>query len=473
MLAPDRRSLAIAGALATAVFLLAWWRHDSFRSEMDLAVYDQAIWKMAHLKWPEVSTIGWNVFADHLSPVLVAFIPLYWLAATPLWLFAAQGVTLGLGYLALRPALEAMGLPRGRFAPFAVAYLASPLLWNAALFEFHPTTLAVPLLLVGLGAAFRDDRRVLVLCALGLLFLRDDLGLAVAAMALVRFWTVPRTSRRVRLALVLGGLGWMALAGALATVLGSDRHWTFHYGYLAASPTDALLHPVRSAWRLVLGVARLDNLTLILLGYLAPLGFMPLLRPARLGLALAITLPLLASGAEQFHSPGFHYGAFVFPFLLAAAASRAEVPLRVWRNPVLLPGCALALLLAIGPFGWRNLAKPTVDRQDARQALALVQSDDYVIATNGFAPHLSHRDDLRIFPFPLAVAEPGFPLPPRARSVSPEEASAVDVVVFHTPLHRSDLPAHDAFGDSPYLDQFPFVSHFGEVTVYRRTPPPP
>src|SRR5882762_5948462 len=92
----DRWSLAVAAGLAIAVFALSWYRHATFRSStLDLAVFDQAIWKLAHFQAPQVTTIGWNAFADHLSPVLFLFVPLYWIASTPLWLFAAQGVALG------------------------------------------------------------------------------------------------------------------------------------------------------------------------------------------------------------------------------------------------------------------------------------------------------------------------------------------------------------------------------------------
>src|SRR5207248_3682370 len=74
----DRRSLALAVGLAVAVLCAAWYRHHSFRStSLDLAVYDQAVWKLAHLRAPDLSTIGWNAFADHFSPALVLFAPLY------------------------------------------------------------------------------------------------------------------------------------------------------------------------------------------------------------------------------------------------------------------------------------------------------------------------------------------------------------------------------------------------------------
>src|SRR2546423_142160 len=274
----DRFSLALARLLAGAVFALSWYRHATFRSStLDLAVFDQAIWKLAHFQAPQITTIGWNAFADHLSPVLLAFVPFYWAAATPLWLFAAQGLALGAGYLALRPALDAAGAPRPVAAALGVGYLVSPLLWNAALFDFHPTTLAVPFLLLGITCALTDRRKGLVVCCVAVLLLRDDLGPAVAAMALVgagRPAARARSGRRFRLALAAAGVGWMAFGSELGRFLGADRHWGYHYGYLASSPAGALLHPVPTALRLAGGVWRIDNLLLVV-AFLAPLLFLP------------------------------------------------------------------------------------------------------------------------------------------------------------------------------------------------------
>src|SRR5581483_9670932 len=140
LLSLDRRSLALGIGLAMAVFLAAWYRHQTFRSgSLDLAVYDQAVWKLAHFRAPDLSTIGWNAFADHFSPALLLFAPLYRLAATPLWLLASQAVALGVGFLAVGPLLDTVGVTGRWRGAFRFAYLASPLLWNAALYDFHTT----------------------------------------------------------------------------------------------------------------------------------------------------------------------------------------------------------------------------------------------------------------------------------------------------------------------------------------------
>lgn len=475
LLRTDLRSLAIAAALASAVFALAWYRHSTFRSStLDLAVFDQAIWKLAHFQNPHVTTIGWNAFADHLSPVLILFVPLYWVADTPLWLFAAQGLALGVGYLALRPALDAAGLPPGGRVPLAVAYLFSPLLWNAALFDFHPTTLAVPLLLAGITAALTDRRRALIACCLAVLLLRDDLGPAVAVVALIgAFRPAARAEQgwRIRLGLAATGLAWMGVGSVLGSALGADRHWLYHYGYLGSSPTAALLHPLSTAGRLAAHVVSGDNLFLVV-AFVAPLAFLPLLKPKWVVAVGALILPLLASAGPQFHSPKFHYGAVVLPFLLVAAGrALAVVPERL-RHPHaagLIVGTSLIGFLVLGPPSTGMLTQTAPDAAGARAALRLIGPSDGVAAGTSMGPHLAERDVLIMYPYPFFDLQPTIPLSAAARRVDATTAADIDVVVLMAPRNHESQRILDGFVASPFAGDFRFEGQFGDILLYRRS----
>src|SRR5258708_10907621 len=151
-------------ALAAAVFSISTMRHLTYRSAgYDLGIFEQALWKLSHFRAPYVQLVGWDIFADHFSPVLVLFVPFYRLAASPLWFFASQGIAFGFGFLAMPPLLDAIGVrDRWMRIAFVVAYVLSPLLWNAAVFDFHPTTLVIPFALAGVNAALTDRIRPLV-----------------------------------------------------------------------------------------------------------------------------------------------------------------------------------------------------------------------------------------------------------------------------------------------------------------------
>jgi hypothetical protein len=294
-------------------------------------------------------------------------------------------------------------------------------------------------------------------------------------MVLFGFTGLSRDGRRLRYALVAMALAWMVGAGVLAGLLGSDRHWAFQYGYLASSPTGAVLHPVTTLTRLVPRLWRADNLALVVLGLLLPLGLLAAYAPRRLALAAIPALPLLASSHSQFHSIRFHYDAFLFPIVLMAAASGAARTGRapgLVRNPLLMVGATLALLLAAGP--WPQIGGPAGRPSDYRKAFALVGPNETVMATDEAGAHLAERDHLLLFPFALAHVVPDFPLPAKAAETTLETAAAVDVVVVGPVRFPSQQAvAYDAFRRSPYLAGFPYVWHLGAVTVYRRTPAPP
>ena len=124
----------------------------------------------------------------------------------------------------------------------------------------------------------------------------------------------------------------MAGAGVLAGLLGSDRHWAFHYGYPGSTPTGALLHPLRTVTAWCPGSVRADNLALVGVGLLLPLGLLPAYAPAASPWAAIPALPLLASSHSQFHSIRSHDDAFLFPFVLLAAAGGLARTHRTWAG---------------------------------------------------------------------------------------------------------------------------------------------
>jgi hypothetical protein len=193
---------------------LAWFRNYTFRSHtFDLGSYDQALWLMAHGHAPFATDIGVNIFRAHVAPVLLLFVPLYALASTPVWLLLFQSTALAAGLLTLHPMLEQLGVTKRHRIGLMVAYMITPALWSAALFDFHVSTLAVPFLFAGITAALRDDTRPLALLGLATLLVRDALGPAVVGLTLVGFGASGH--KRVRLSIALDALAWFAITGPL------------------------------------------------------------------------------------------------------------------------------------------------------------------------------------------------------------------------------------------------------------------
>ena len=101
----------------------------------------------------DVSGVQFSRLGAHVDPVLVLFAPLWWVWSSPEMLLVAQAVIVATGAL---PAfwLGRRWLGDDRLAlAGAAAYLLYPALRHATLFDFHPVTLAAPLLLFCIWAA--------------------------------------------------------------------------------------------------------------------------------------------------------------------------------------------------------------------------------------------------------------------------------------------------------------------------------
>jgi uncharacterized membrane protein len=466
--APD---VALALLFALVLFGFEWYRHATYRSTaFDLGVFDQAIWLMAHGKVPYATLVGRNIFLDHFSPILVLFVPLYWIAATPLWLFAAQSIAMGLGLLAMVSLLEELKLSESWKWAFKIAYVSSVLLWNSTLFDFHPTTLAVPFLFIGMTAALRDDRRMMLVAAVCLLALRDDLALSVIALAILGF--TRSEHRRLRYALMGGGLLWLLIWGHLGIVAAFPNLWRGYYGYLGPTERAALAAPWLTVPRLVKGVVRRDNAVGVF-AMVMSLGFLPLLRPSRLALGFIWLLPLLAASSAL--APAglhqYHYGAPIFPFLVLAAASgvtRLRPDLRRVAGFAVLVPLSVATFVLVQPLQVSFASLPRPDPQDVAAALRLIPAGAGVSASDAIVPHVSHRDVLLPFPYPFARGGQSFPLAPTVTEVSARAAARVDVIAFYTRFSPSTRRTIQALSRSPYFSGFELVYDRDGMFVYRR-----
>ena len=461
----------LAAAVVVGVFAASWYRHATVRSgTYDLAVFEQVVWKMAHGHGATSSLTAWNTFGDHLSPILLVFVPLYRIASTPLWFFGAQALALGAAVLCVRPLAEAVGLrERPRLATTMVVLTAvNPALWNAAMFDFHPTTLAVPVIVVALHAAVTHRHRDMWLAFLALVFLRDDLALYGIAIAVVGWTTADGRGRRIRSGMIATGLAWTVIGAQIGTALGASRHFEARYGYLGTSFLDAATQPVHAVVGLVQHVLIGANFELAIIS-LAAFAFLPLARPGWAGLAAFVSLPVLAAHDTFFHSYAFHYGAPVVPFLLLAAAGgaarlRAADAARVPR--VAIPVGVLALAV-FGPAVSGAFAAETVQRSDLARALTYVHADDVVSASDKIGAHVADRVTVLPYPFPFVKVPVAFPLDPRVTSTDQTVKDSVDVIVVSRPTTDSAKQFFAKLTAMPDMQRFERID-VGSVIVLRR-----
>lgn len=428
------------GTVAFSAVSIRRWA-DLKAGASDLGIFDQALWLMSRGRAPFVTTIGIDVFADHVSPILAVFIPLYRLAATPLWLLVAQSACLALTVVPARRLAERFGVGRGWAA---LLVLANPFVWSGAIYDVHPVVFATPAVAWLLLAAQRDDRRAATVASVLVAACRADTVVVLAGAALL---TGARTRRRLLWLIPIPLIASQVVPHLLGTWQTFDRY----YGRLGDSPLDALTHPWRAA--LLVPTAAFQLLT-----WLLPAGFLPLRRP-RWTLALAIGgLPLLLSSWPGVAEPWWHHGAVMVPFVVGGAlAALSPTPLPQPGDPPTSSGpapigtlnrvrvvagtcLALATISPLAPWAEPRVRVPDVLRPAppaVARAIDEVGPDEVVSTSNDVAARLAQRSGVYLYPCPFRDA------PGERRCSHPNlfrRADSVDVVVLPGTPDLSWLP---------------------------------
>nr|WP_260327281.1 DUF2079 domain-containing protein [Streptomyces sp. TLI_185] len=339
---PGRRDphlLATALFAAYAALSVIRYEHLATRS-WDLGIFEQAVRAYAHLQAPVVDLKGpgFNILGDHFSPVLALLAPVHRLFPSPVTLLVAQAALFALSAVPVtRAAAGLLGRPRG--LALGIAYGLSWGLQRAVDFDFHEICFAVPLIAFSLEALLARRWRPALWWALPLVLVKEDLGLTVAAIALVVALRCRRSPRPLVYALAVAVLAIAATLVTLTVVIPSFNT-TGGYGYWTK---------VDSGFTLFDGTGtKLRTLAWLLI---PTSGLLALRSPL-----FAVALPTLGwrfySADDHYWGTDWHYSAVLMPVVALAlvdALARARMSSRPWLRsyaqhaPAAVAGAALAL----------------------------------------------------------------------------------------------------------------------------------
>ena len=428
----DDRAALLVGALIVAWAALFSWlsvaRYRGFSTgRFDLGNMVQAVWSTADgrfLDTTDVSGVQFNRLGAHVDPVLALFAPLWMVWSSPEMLLVAQAVIVSLGAL---PAfwLGRRWLGDDRLAVAgAVLYLMAPGLMHATLFDFHPVTLAAPLLLFCIWAAEEARWVTLAVCATLAVLCQEQVGLLIAALA-VWLWFRHSSRRRAAVVLATGALAWVVIAFAVIlpsfALEGVNPHLG-RYSSLGDGPGEILLTFVTRPWE-VAEVALTPGRLGYVLGLLAATLFLALAAPVLAAVALPQLLINLFASTGPAQTVEYHYAVLLVPVLVAASLlglallRTRNLPGRLGRllgdsgrMAAAMVGATLLLGVFLGPLplwgwipgGWGSAPMHafTVDAhaRALQEAVDLVPEGVPVSATNDAGSHLSARRRIHLFP---------------------------------------------------------------------------
>jgi uncharacterized membrane protein len=442
--------------LLFSVFFIAFVtsRQDAFLTAAeDMGNMDQAVWSIIHGQILHqticnvvsdtncYSAAGISRFAIHFEPMLFPVSLLYFIWSGPKTLLVLQTLVVASG------AFPAFWLARLRLrnelaaVAIALVYLLYPAQQQATIFEFHSVTFTASLLLFTLY--FMYTRRTLWLFVFAILSMacKEEIPLVIAFFGL---WSIIFQHRwRTGLGLVLLAIGWVGLTFLAYRYFSPNGHplLASRYAYLGSGPVEIvrniLLHPKSLISQHVLERYHLLYLRILL----APVGYLPLLAPWILVLAVpSLALNLFSSDPNQYLGV-FHYSAEIVPVLIFATIEAIVVIL--WGLQWFLnsirerkeyqqkqPGeqsvastrrlgrllRPITLILLIGfvlfnvvredyPYGSlpisRGFSWPQVTTHDtmAQRFIDMIPSSASVSAQSSLVPHLSERNSIYLFPY--------------------------------------------------------------------------
>ena len=427
-LAPGIVVLAIAFyelAYSTASIL----RHGGLNSSgLDLAMQDQVLWNTSQGRFFQTSFEVENFLGDHVSlfPVLLA--PLVWLPGAGVkWLLIFQSVALGSSAWPLYRLTQMETKSRFCWMAFPIAFLLYPLLGFANRFDFHFVVFSIPCLTWML--LFLRQRRLLSASAAALLAVtcREEIGIAVAGLAVYAMFQPHRGARRWGIIVAPVALLWsvLALTWIIPHFRGGPSDTLMRYHWLGDTPPLIMVSLLTRPMEVIRHLLDDPVRTRTILFLLWPLALLPLFAPQRLVCALVPLSVCLLPDHPSMNSIFFQYLSPVVAVVWWAAiggAARFErwvhrllgTGISSWVAPTALILSSLTAIYTQNPFT-KAVTRPFWDVRvsparpnvlEFHEAAAMISPQDSVLTTMAFAPHLSRRRDLGLIGWPSAVRDP-------------------------------------------------------------------
>jgi uncharacterized membrane protein len=359
-------------AYMVLVSLISLFRYWTFVAQAyDLGNMDQSVWNTLHGRFFEFTNRGWDYYgpptrlAIHVEPILLPLSLLYLIHSSPETLLIFQSMALGLGAIPVF-LLARHWLPRWPLVGvlLVLTYLLCPALIGENVFDFHPVTLATPLLLTAVLALVKRRYGWFLLAAGLAAMCKEDVGITVAMLCIyLAFWQGHRWFGLISAA-AFGGWSMVCFLVIIPHFLDSpqvgNNYWD-RYAGLGNTPGQAILHLITQPWLIFMTILTLDKLRYIaglaLTGGLLGLLFAPF--------ALIPGLPELAinvlSDKSAQYSGVYHYNSVIIAFLLvstvlgvAAVARHIERDGQGWATLSRF-GQIRALLKQRFPWRWMPL----------------------------------------------------------------------------------------------------------------------
>lgn len=408
--------------------ILCYLRYSSIHSGVfDLGVYTSTLFKLSSIGYYE------SIFIGHVSPYLIFYSLVY-------LFFSVTGV------LTLQSAVIAYTayFVKKHFGVLTfVVYILYFALWFNALFDFHPDHLSILFLFLFFKSTQNGKIGKASMYAIALALVKEVFALQTIMCGfylLFYNWRSKNTLIKYlySIGIITFGLGYFYLTTHYIIPLYSSGNdfvsiYSEAFSYLGSNISEVFKYLFTHPVEILVEITTNQGKLIYLIALFGALGFIPLLKPGPLIVAIPILAISLLSKHEGYYGLGHHYTAgLIAPMIFAFAGGlpRAKI---IWHKigfstkwfiPLLVTGLvAIHITLAPSPIGrlfWSDKvwaysyqAYISTDRDDmVKQAITnYIPSDlDVLVSiqnTVNWSPLVQRR---HLLLFPSGITEPVFPL---------------------------------------------------------------
>lgn len=388
----ERKVLIVVICLHFSLLLaMGLFRHWGNMSSLnDLGFFDQAVWGTLHGQWflDTNNTFGRpiNWLSCHFNLFLLLFVPLYAIWPAAEWFVIAQALALSVAaWPIFLLASRVHGSDRTGLL-WAVIYLFNPFLLSAAAWDFHPVTLAVPIIAGALLAVEKKDFRPLIIYSISMMLIQEQFGLTVAGFGAL--WGIKYRDWKKGLILVGAGIMHMVLVlgfimpalspSGVHSMIVDHNAKDSRYGWLGGSFFEILrnvfLHPLWMLKTLVSMDGTIQyfiflSLPFIGLFFAAPIWLLPAIADLAANTLSATPLP---RGIISYHSVTF------VPILTVSAIYGVRRIAPLFAKKITIAPSKLVLMFTLG-FTYALAPLPLPGAFNFWQPVRWIQSPDPVL----------------------------------------------------------------------------------------------
>ncbi|MCL4389957.1 MAG: DUF2079 domain-containing protein [Patescibacteria group bacterium] len=364
---------------------------------LDTGFFDQLIYEASKGNFT-VSTISqWSLWTDHFEPILLAFVPLYWLTPNINWLFLGEAAVFAASIFPLYLLAKKVTSSQLFSYSLIIAYLFLVPTQHGLFDGFASQVFVAPFLALAYWALESKKNKLLIFSLVGLFLVKEEFSLLIAGLGMIAFLFYKR--RRLGVLMMLAGMaGFVFLTRVFDPWISPGNLNYAHQNVGYGQALNILARPYLIPLAYVDSPIKLQTM----LTHFAGFAFLPLLSPINLLLLFEQYGQRFINTSEplKWLAHDFAFG----PILLISAAygvgkvaGRKAVALSLLVVVVALAGD----LLLHGPVN--SLLKPDFYQtpswaKDNNQILALVPAGTSVAANNSLVAHLSERPQIYLLP---------------------------------------------------------------------------